>query len=808
MATFTIFGTGSPSGVTASGDASEISVSTAFYVLSVSGWRVQAVRVWIPAGSTVPSTGVKAYLWIGTSNTPSSILATVDFTGFAAGAWNVAFFSSPVSMIAGRYYWAQVYFPTGGYGVTSHKFDTPGATVSVDSPSLFAASTAEVTTGQGSFVAGAAGSAPSLNFNNTWYGVDVLVDDGTGITGPGSADDVGIADHVVATRSGLPSAVHVSASAADDLGALTAATATLPVGSATAFHTVQRRLFETRIAWGAVTNANVAGPTFQTDPSGSLTLGVTFYVLWPCRFIGGNIYKAPNCAGSVPVRLWDKQGSGGAARELGIATLTWVADGGGWRPVTFSPKIDLVPGVEYTMSYYSPNSAYSWSDYVFFWWSDVVPPLRVATYAVVGDARVGGSAFHLGAAQVIPDQHVPANYYIEPMVEWDSTDPVFVPDPAQSYYDQWVNGKPNHKFPIAIFFSDPPFLQEYKDMGMNTLIHGYGTPEYEAAVVAAGLDHYPLVSFFDDPVKYGLRAVAENPTYAALVRGYNIIDEPDQFAPYTPPEALRQWFKDIRLIDSTRPCLLGMGRVVGINQTFWHQPQGSNMDVANDLWRGWAALTDILYGDFYTLAPSGDDANRWGVWTYAPFTRRLRQLNEGRTPVWVTVETTSEVADQPTPDEVVKACWAALIEGANGLIFFDHRFGNYSVARDFAHMLHNPPMKAAVSAMIVRIKALADALNSPEAGLVTAHTSSNTTQGPYGGTYGVPMHFCTKDDGTHEYLFAMGIRPGSTTATFTIPAWAGQTVTVLDESRTVTVDGAGVLTDSFPADYTVHLYQL
>jgi hypothetical protein len=109
--------------------------------------------------------------------------------------------------------------------------------------------------------------------------------------------------------------------------------------------------------------------------------------------------------------------------------------------------------------------------------------------------------------------------------------------------------------------------------------------------------------------------------------------------------------------------------------------------------------------------------------------------------------------------------------------------------------------------MIVRINALVDALNSPNTNIVTAVTSSNVTSGPLGGTYGVPMHYCTKDDGTHQYLFAMGIRPGSTTATFTIPSWAGQTITVLDESRTVTVDGAGVLTDSFPADYTVHLYQ-
>jgi hypothetical protein len=301
--------------------------------------------------------------------------------------------------------------------------------------------------------------------------------------------------------------------------------------------------------------------------------------------------------------------------------------------------------------------------------------------------------------------------------------------------------------------------------------------------------------------------VQEDEEFAAQVRGYHIIDEPDMYFPYTPPSALRQWYRDIRLIDSSRPTYQGMGRVTGINQTFYHQPQGATMDEGNALWREWAALPDMLAGDFYTMSPGEDPSGRWGVWTYDVFTRRLRQLNEGRTPIYNIIETTSQTANYPTPENVVKACWASLISGANGLIFFDHRFQSSTVDQDFAHMLHNPAMKAAVSAMIVRVMSLAEVLWTPDTDIVTAVTSSNTTSGPRGGTFGVPMHYCTKDDGTHEYLFAMGIRPGSTTATFTIPTWAGETVTVLDESRTVTVDGAGVLIDSFPADYTVHLYE-
>jgi hypothetical protein len=804
MATYTIFGTGAPSGVIASGDTGNVSVSTAFYVLGVTGWHVQAIRVWVPAGTTISSSTYKAYLWIGTGSTPDSILATVDFTSFTAGAWNTVAFSSPISLIAGRYYWAQVFFPGGNYGVRGFSF-TPSSLVSVDSPSLYAGSNSETTPGNGSFVYGAAGLAPLQAFHSSWYGVDVLVDDGSSTVGPVAGDDVGIADSVVAVRSGLPTTVHATGSATDGLSTPVVATpASLSVGGATALHTIRRSLFEARIQWGSAVNTNVTGPSPSTDSP--LTLGMTFYTQWNVRFIGGNIYKAPNAHGSIPVRLWDHQGASGAPRELGNTTLTWVADAGGWREVLFSPPIDLVPNVEYIMSYYSPSGDFMHSTWV-FQQPSVEPPLENRSYGeLAGGERVGGAVFNIGTAQVVPATHTASNYYLDPTVEWDSNEPLFVPDPDNTYYDQWVNWSLPTKFPFAIWGSDAQYIQEYYDMGFK-LCFGDGSPAKVAASISADMTQVIHVGPDGDPQKIGLRAIAENSAFADKVGGYMVVDEPDQLHPYAPPDTIRGWIREIRLNDSTRPINIGMGRVIGINGTFYHQPQGSDMYTANQLWRDWAQLADFLDGDMYTLANESNQDGIWGVWTYPRFVRRLKNLVERRIPVWVTVESTSETPGQPLPDQVVKAVWGCLIEGANGINFFDHRFGNALVARDFAHMLHNPPMKAAVSALGVRVESLADALNSPDTDIVTAVTSSNVTAGPLGGTYGVPMHYCTKADATHEYLFAMGIRPGSTTATFTIPSWAGLTITVLDESRTVVVSGAGVLTDSFPADYTVHLYR-
>jgi hypothetical protein len=810
--TYTIFGLDDPVGVVDGGTTVDLSVSTAFFLLVVSGWRAVAVRIFVPAGvSGGSASGQKAYLWTGVSNAPTSMIATVDFPNWTVGAWNTAYFTTPVTLLKDRYYWAQVFCPLGGIGFEANKFLTEINTQSVDTPILYASSALGVATSNGSYVNGVAGQAPDTSAGRGWFGVDILIDDGFGVTGPGAADPTGITDLVTVTRSGVPSTVVADATATDATALVATGSASFPVGSATAGRTVRRALFDYRVAWGAVTGVNTAqGPALATAAPASY--GLEFTVQWAVQFVGCRIFKHPDLAGAIPIRLWDYGGPGGSQRELGIATPTWVADAGGWVEVIFTTPINLVPGIKYYCTYFSPTGVYVFSGPCFSYFSDVVAPLHVAAYVDLGGGNVsGGSVYLIETAQRIPSNHSENNYYIEPIVEWYTNDPYYVPDIAQSYFDQFTNGGSSFAFPIGVWFADPEFLVEYAAMGVNTLVAGGSRPDYVAAIKASGLDHWPNANITDDPTKEVLNTVAEDPVYAAHVKGYHITDEPDlvgnPFPNYKSPSLVLGYCQAVRKIDSTRPTMLGFSEVLGINQTFYHMPVGSNMDVANADWRLFAQLTDVIMGDFYTMSDDQSSGGRWGVWTYDRYTKRMRQICEDRVPVWNTIETTSQTPGQPLSGNVVKACWASLISGAQGLIFFDHRFQDTFVTQDFAAMLHDPPMKAAVSAMIVQIMSLADALKSPEANLVTSHTSSNTTAGPYGGTLGVRMHFTSRDDGAHQYLFAMSILPGATTATFTIPSWAGETVTVLDESRTVTVDGSGVLTDTFAADYTVHLYQ-
>jgi hypothetical protein len=614
--------------------------------------------------------------------------------------------------------------------------------------------------------------------------------------------------------------------ATDTMGA--AATDTLVVNStATAAPRVVRRSFmDHRISWGPVIDQSIKGPTFsdtlgdgtadrfgRTSPPDSVTLGLTFEVLAPVRFTGCRIYKAPNATGTaIPVKLWS-----GTGTELATATIpSWTVDAGGWRQVTFPAPVNLTPGVGYTIGYLSGDGIFAWSPWVWHAQDTCVWPLlnRKLADSVEGSTQGSVNGFDdAGDIIAFPSHHIASNYYIDPQVEWDEPMPAFTG--GTGYWDQWTNsstvGGGRHAFPVAVFFSDPPYLEEYYEAGVNTLMAGAPVgndgPAYIDAMNSFGnvMDWWP--SFLGSDPAGIVRVMADEPAIAAQIVGYHLDDEPDMSVPYRPPSLLRGWANGLRSVDSTRPIVMGMGRWAIRNQSFQWAPQGATAQTVNELWREWTACGDLITCDDYTLTANEDPLGVWGIWAYALHVGRMNDITDSSKPVWVTVETTSGVPGKPLPEEVRKAIWATLIAGAKGVLLFDHRFGSDLVTQDFAALLHNAPMKAMVTALAARLQTLGPALHAPEANLVTATTSSNTTAGPLGGTYGVPLHYTTRIGGGHQYLFAMGIRPGATTATFTIPSWANQTVTVIDESRTVTVSAAGVLTDTFAADYTTHLYQ-
>jgi hypothetical protein len=771
MASYTIFGSDDPA-LSASGDDSEVSVATAFYSLGTTGWRIRGIRFFVPVGTTLAD-GMKGYIWTSNSSTPTTQIAEIDFTDVVAGEWNEQALDSPLAITAGKFYWAQVYFPEGGYGFENSVFSSPRQSVEV--ASLYGGSEGETNPGNASYVYGPAGSVPASDGLGKWYGVDVTVDDGTDPAGPGAADILSLTDTVTAQRSGLPTVINALGTASDPLGEDTTDALAITVGAETGLRTIRRSPLENRITWGQVVDDTIQGPVFINEGIDK-SVGLSFHVQWDCRGVGARIDKAPDCAGDVDVQLW-KVAAGNPpfspdGAPLAEATVTWEADAGGWVEVEFESPADLTPENEYVVSYYSPTGDIAASPWVFNALTHVVPPVYTIPYENPGgggNTGRGGSANLVAGGPGFPTPRFAHNYYVDPIVEWADK------------------------------------LEDYAALGINTLSKGFLSAEYIAAVKATGMDWYPGVNGEEDPTFLTQQRMVNDPEVAALIKGYYILDEPDIRFPYTPPTTVRNWINNIRKRDSTRPVSIVFSRVVGLNQDFIHQPQGSSMLQAWDLWRQWAAMIDTMDGDFYALGPSRAEG-RFGIWIYPAFIRRLGELNDHKTPISAAIDTASQDPGYPIPADVPKAAWATLIAGAKSISYFDIRFADSDVSTSFSAMLSNAPMMAVVSALNEQILGLADALWAPEADLVESVSSSNTTAGPVGGTYGVPIHYTSRQAGGENFLFAQGIRPGATTGTFHVPSAAGKTLTVIDEARTIVVDGSGIFTDTFVADYSVHLY--
>ena len=122
-------------------------------------------------------TGVRFYK--GTSNTGThtgslwsatgALLATATFTGETASGWQQVSFSSPVAITAGTTYIVSYHAPVGNYAANGAYFASAGTT----NGQLTALSNAAAG-GNGVYVYGAGGVAPTSTYNSTNYWVDVV----------------------------------------------------------------------------------------------------------------------------------------------------------------------------------------------------------------------------------------------------------------------------------------------------------------------------------------------------------------------------------------------------------------------------------------------------------------------------------------------------------------------------------------------------------------------------------------------------------------------------------------------------------
>jgi hypothetical protein len=349
-------------------------------------------------------------------------------------------------------------------------------------------------------------------------------------------------------------------------------------------------------------------------------------------------------------------------------------------------------------------------------------------------------------------------------------------------------------FPIGVWLQNPSNATAYKTNGINMYVGMWG-----------GLDQEKL----DNLKKAGMLLICDQNAFGLknpdekTIFGWMHGDEPDnaqmnrktgKYDPCIDPAIIIRSYEEIRNNDPSRPVYINLGQGVSYINYIGRGTCRGNIDKYKVSTNGYLKGCDIASFDIYPVN-NRDEESQNNLWYVAKGIDSLRSWTNHSKPVWCWIECT-KISDKssrkPTTLEVKAEVWMALIHGANGFGYFCHSFIS---PQDDASLLHDDGMIQAVKAINTRVTSLARVLNSPNTSGFASVTSSNPI---------VPVDIMTKSLRDANYIFAVGMRSGFTTATFTVES--GTIVEVIDEGRSITVSD-GKFSDEF-SPYEVHLYKI
>ncbi len=365
--------------------------------------------------------------------------------------------------------------------------------------------------------------------------------------------------------------------------------------------------------------------------------------------------------------------------------------------------------------------------------------------------------------------------------------------PAQAADDPFPKGPPQaaESFPIAVWLQAPANAERFRAIGINTYVGLWRGPTEEQldALDRAGIrlicgQHERSLRFKDRPTIVGWMHGDEPDNAQSLGRGKG-------YGPPTPPATIVERYRKMRETDPDRPVLLNLGQGVAWDGWYGRGVRTNHPEDYPEYLRG----CDIASFDIYQACHEKREiaGNLW----YVPLgVDRLRRWSEGKKDVWCCIETTGidNEKRRPTPQQVRSEVWMALIHGAKGIIYFAHRFKPTFIE---AGLLADEAMARGVAGINRQVRELAPVLNGPDVANGAVVASSKE---------GVPVYLAVKRHAGRTYLFSVAMRPGETTATFTVPGTGDGRVEVLGEGRAIEVVG-GRWEDRFEG-YQVHLYRI
>jgi hypothetical protein len=347
-------------------------------------------------------------------------------------------------------------------------------------------------------------------------------------------------------------------------------------------------------------------------------------------------------------------------------------------------------------------------------------------------------------------------------------------------------------FPTAVWLQDPTNAPKYQAIGINAFV---------------GLWKGPSEKQLADLKKHGMKVICaqnavglkhkDDPTILAWMHG----DEPDNaqslgkgkgYGPPILPAKIVEDYHRIKKADPGRSVLLNLGQGVAWDNYIGRGVRRNHPEDYPEYIKG----CDIASFDIYPAVHEHKDI-AGKLWYVADGVSRLRKWSDDKKPVWNCIECThiSNPNKKATPAQVKAEVWMSLVRGSRGIIYFVHQFKPKFIE---AAVLTDADMSDQLGTINKQIRELAPVLNSPP---VRDGVEVKTADAK------VPVEAMVKRHAGAVYVFAVGMRDGTTMANFKLPGLRGQAkATVLGEQRTIDVrDGA--FEDSF-APWAVHLYQI
>ncbi|MFD4267368.1 DUF4082 domain-containing protein [Rhodococcus sp. NPDC058481] len=534
-----------------------------------------------------------------------------------------------------------------------------------------------------------------------------------------------------------------------------------------------------------------AVPAVPNDPdTRSVEVGTRFSTASGGEIVAARFYQGRDDMAIGAATLWTSKGTA-------LATVSVPPGRGGWREVPFDEPVRVTATEDYVISYHAPNGRY---------------PSDRATFAQGRTVTSGWITAHGGVLAPtggFPDQSSDGlGYFVD--VVFEPTGPTLrAVDGGDRYYDAFKNSLPTSAdfFPLGVWFTNTRTAQEIaadRAVGLNTYVE---------------LTEDSNLQLIADGGMYAIPSSGRTPSTGQLTT-----DEADMWAgpgdaPWTgktppddpiciPAEAECGYTVMWQLRRRVPPGVMVFSNY-GKGVTFW-EPRDAAARFVND-------FQDVVSVDNYWFTDNNIcDATEGGALkangerslsdgechlaaNYGVTTKYVRSLVQPRAaiPVWNFVEVGHPMATGKgstiTGPQIRAAVWSSIINGARGIVYFNHNFGGPCISHNVLRGSCGDAVRGDVTAVNQQIRRLAPVLNAP---FVDGFARSDE-----------PVDIAAKFHDGSFYLLVGSEQSAETDAAFAITCGDATSVEVVEENRTIPITN-GTFRDTFADANAVHIYRI